>query len=216
MFKPIDAYVFADWLGPKKFCPKCQTPKPLINFWKCRQHKDGLQYLCISCSQEYIKEYLKTYTKDRSAYHKSRWASLTVDQRQRVYAIRRQNRANNLASYRQMDKDWNQKNHDKVKAKRRRYHEKHPEVMYERNAARRARLLNAPVIEKINRQKIIERDRSICHICKKRVNSREITLDHLIPLIKGGEHTERNLAVAHRSCNSRRHDGKLPAQLRLY
>ncbi len=36
-----------------------------------------------------------------------------------------------------------------------------------------------------------------------------------IPLSKGGPHTAANLSVAHRSCNSRRHAGRLPAQLRL-
>jgi 5-methylcytosine-specific restriction endonuclease McrA len=42
-----------------------------------------------------------------------------------------------------------------------------------------------------------------------------MTLDHLIPLSKGGNHTSDNLALAHGRCNSRRGAGRIPAQLRL-
>lgn len=81
---------------------------------------------------------------------------------------------------------------------------------------RRARKLNAPVVERVNRQDIIKRDRGICHICKKRVAPKDMSLDHLVPLVHGGEHTARNLAVAHKVCNSKRGAGRLPAQLRLF
>ena len=69
---------------------------------------------------------------------------------------------------------------------------------------RRARLKGAPVIERINRNRIIERDQSICHICGQKVEKADLTLDHVIPLARGGNHTEDNLKVAHRSCNSRK------------
>lgn len=81
---------------------------------------------------------------------------------------------------------------------------------------RRARKLAAPVIEKIDRAAIYLRDAGKCHLCHKKVPRAVFTLDHLTPLSRGGEHSHRNLAVAHRSCNSSRGAGRRPAQLRLF
>jgi len=60
-----------------------------------------------------------------------------------------------------------------------------------------------------------ERDRWRCHICRKHVRLCDATCDHLIPRSVGGGREASNLALAHRSCNSRRGAGRLPAQLLL-
>lgn len=62
---------------------------------------------------------------------------------------------------------------------------------------------------------LYERDRQTCHICKKLVERRDASADHLVPVIFGGSNRESNLALAHRRCNSRRNAGRIPAQLRL-
>lgn len=67
----------------------------------------------------------------------------------------------------------------------------------------RARLKKA-TISHVNRLSIIQRDKSICYICFKKLKQREITLDHIKPLAKGGSHCEENLKVACRPCNSRK------------
>ena len=66
---------------------------------------------------------------------------------------------------------------------------------------RRARERGARIVEPIDRTKIIRRDRSICHICKTKVEANDIHLDHVIPLARGGDHSEANLAVSHSLCN---------------
>lgn len=58
--------------------------------------------------------------------------------------------------------------------------------------------------ELVNRNAIITRDNSTCQICGCLLSKEEVTLDHIIPISKGGEHTEVNLRVACRSCNSRK------------
>jgi 5-methylcytosine-specific restriction endonuclease McrA len=67
----------------------------------------------------------------------------------------------------------------------------------------------------INLEDIATRDRWTCHLCGKRVTRKTWSLDHLLPISKGGPHLPSNVALAHRSCNSKRHVDKLPAQLRL-
>lgn len=89
------------------------------------------------------------------------------------------------------------------------------ELVREYGARRRARKRRAPVIEKIDRLALYERDGGKCHICGKRVPRDSFVLDHLVPLARGGEHTARNLRTAHHICNLRKGVDALPAQLLL-
>ncbi len=43
-----------------------------------------------------------------------------------------------------------------------------------------------------------------CYWCGR--NMKEITQDHIIPLSKGGLHTETNVVAACQSCNSKKHN----------
>lgn len=68
-------------------------------------------------------------------------------------------------------------------------------------------------IETFSRVEILERDGWSCHICGNpidrdaKLNSTGYgTVDHLIPLIEGGEHTRANVKAAHQGCNSRKHN----------
>lgn len=82
---------------------------------------------------------------------------------------------------------WRQANREKCAARERR---------------RRERIANAPVVEKIDRLRVIRRDGSRCYLCGRLLARHEITLDHVVPLERGGPHTEGNLRVACRSCNA--------------
>lgn len=73
---------------------------------------------------------------------------------------------------------------------------------YARGYAERIR--NAQVRERFTLIEIAERDDWGCHICGGRVVRGDATVDHLVPLISGGNHTRSNVALAHRGCNSRR------------
>lgn len=83
------------------------------------------------------------------------------------------------------------------------------------SASKRRARLRGVLVEDVDRAAIIARDKSRCHICGLLVPARDIELDHIVPLAAGGEHTARNLAVAHSRCN--RSKGARPAndQLRL-
>lgn len=67
--------------------------------------------------------------------------------------------------------------------------------------------------ETVLEHKVYARDRFICKLCDKEVDfglkwpdlmSR--TLDHIIPLSKGGTHTFDNVQLAHYSCNSKKNN----------
>lgn len=82
---------------------------------------------------------------------------------------------------------------------------------------RRARKKNNGKVEKIYRKKVFERDNWTCKICGAKVDKEMIwvhgslnsyypTLDHIIPLSKGGEHTYENVQTACFICNSKKSD----------
>jgi 5-methylcytosine-specific restriction endonuclease McrA len=52
------------------------------------------------------------------------------------------------------------------------------------------------------RQRVFDRDRGICHLCKLPIKPGETwQADHVVALINGGAHSETNLAPAHGHCH---------------
>jgi 5-methylcytosine-specific restriction protein A len=41
----------------------------------------------------------------------------------------------------------------------------------------------------------------VCYHCKQRFSKEELTMDHLIPLARGGKSTKKNLVVSCKDCN---------------
>jgi HNH endonuclease len=75
----------------------------------------------------------------------------------------------------------------------------------------------------VSRAKVYERDRWRCGLCKRRVNPRlryphpmSVSLDHVVPLSRGGGHTYANVQCSHLSCNvDKNADGGPSQQLAL-
>lgn len=65
---------------------------------------------------------------------------------------------------------------------------------------------------KLNRLEVFSRDRYTCQYCGR--ESKELTLDHVIPRKQGGKHTWENLVSACIPCN-RRKAGRTPEQARM-
>ena len=87
---------------------------------------------------------------------------------------------------------------------------------------RRMRKRNAYVAP-VFRRKVFERDGWTCQICRRPVvrgsvvpNLRAPTLDHIIPLARGGTHEPSNVQLACFECNSRKSDTIRDQQLLLF
>lgn len=76
---------------------------------------------------------------------------------------------------------------------------------------RRARIARVAVHD-VDRLAVILRDGPTCYICDRHLSPHEITLDHVLPIARGGPHSESNLAVCCTPCNSRKRD-RLPDEL---
>jgi 5-methylcytosine-specific restriction endonuclease McrA len=44
----------------------------------------------------------------------------------------------------------------------------------------------------------------ICYYCQRHVPPAELTMDHLVPLVRGGKSTKGNLVPACKECNSKK------------
>ena len=94
------------------------------------------------------------------------------------------------------------------------YYQNHKAEFSARTLMHRAKVAGAKNIEFILPTAIFERDRWTCHLCGKKVHKSKATLDHIVPLSKGGDHTVTNVALAHRRCNNKK-QATGNAQLRL-
>jgi 5-methylcytosine-specific restriction endonuclease McrA len=83
---------------------------------------------------------------------------------------------------------WEKKNPDKVLATIHR---------------RRARKLNA-FVEDVSIDRLYELANGVCQICKEPCTREDASIDHIIPLSKGGEHSYKNTQLAHLKCNCKK------------
>ena len=65
---------------------------------------------------------------------------------------------------------------------------------------------------KLTRLEVFKRDHYSCQYCGK--ETRQLTLDHIIPRYRGGQHTWENVVSACVSCN-RRKAGRTPQEARM-
>lgn len=84
-------------------------------------------------------------------------------------------------------------------------------LLNERHRMRKRGAFVADVIARV----IFERDAWICQLCKGPVRQdlpaghpRAATLDHVVPLSRGGTHEPANVQLAHHACNSSKRDGR--------
>lgn len=136
----------------------------------------------------------------------------------RVYSAEHYRR--NFAHRQAWGQQYYQANKERIRERRRKFYEANKEKFQAQGRAYR-RLNRVKLREKTMRYKarkqaatigpveldrILARDGWVCHICGELVAPGELSFDHIVPLAKGGAHTESNLAVAHKACNSRKRD----------
>lgn len=93
---------------------------------------------------------------------------------------------------------------EKARAATRAWQKKNPHIVNAHTAKRKARIRGAKIVERIDRHAIYDRDGGRCHLCGELAPREDFTLDHLIPVVLGGNHTQDNVKVAHGVCNSRK------------
>lgn len=95
-----------------------------------------------------------------------------------------------------------------------------------RERAKRRLRIDENYIEDVSLEKLYERDGGICYLCGRKTNYNDYeikddvfiagnwypSIDHIVPLCEGGEHSYKNTKLAHRICNSLRYVKEKKAQ----
>lgn len=163
-----------------KVCYRCRDEKSLDFFYKNKKSKDGYGGMCKVCYKEYQAHRRKTdlaFRENKQKYA-NEWYHRSEENKERA----KQNRI-----------EWGKRNPEKV-----------IKNAVDQRRKRRARIVGAAVIETIDLDTLYARDAGFCKICEKPCTREEASVDHIKPLSKGGNHSWKNVQLAHRVCNSRK------------
>lgn len=211
-------------MNQSKTCSKCGETKPLEMFSKNRNTKDGLQTQCKACNAAYqaanrerisqrLKERRKTHGDQMRAQSRASWAK----HREKRLEWHRKHYQENKAAYaeyhkkrypliaerkRAVSKKWREDNPERYRQQMRDWLVANLDKHNEHSRQRRARLRDATIAEVTNRD-IRRLMSSPCLYCGSHEN---ITVDHVVPLARGGSHAIGNLVPACKTCNSRKKD----------
>lgn len=193
-------------LSVLKRCSKCGETKPVTEFTKDGRRKDGYQGKCRDCSRAYWDEWRSNNSGKNAAYTadwrarnpdlvKAKYAKYRAENRERCNAATRKWRTENKDRMKTLNAKWHSENRDRVRSK-----------VQRRRAIRKGR--TEIIAEVIEPQKVFQRDGWRCGRCGKKVNKRlkypdpkSASLDHIVPLSAGGDHTYVNVQLAHLRCN---------------
>ena len=179
-----------------KTCTKCNVYKSLDNFYKDKRNKDGYRNDCSECCKNRMKKHYNVNSKQKLVY-------------QSVYY-----RANSQYAI-QYAKEWRKNNPEKTKQYHKEYSEKNKEKekirFREKESKRRALKKNNGVFY-ISKKELNSMLSSACVICSSIEN---ITIDHIIPISRGGTHGIGNIQPMCLPCNTKKID-KTMSEFKYY
>ena len=179
-----------------RLCRNCKTERPVEEFYKNSARHDGLQTWCIHCKKADAKT-----DKSKARYSKNYQHNKEQRDAQAKAWVER-----NPERSREIKAAWKQRNPENNNKHAKLYAQRHPDKVLARNKRRRARKKNAPGDYTWREwMACLERFDFHCAYCDEPFTADRLpTQDHLIPLVRGGHHTDSNIVPACRSCNSRK------------
>lgn len=215
-------------------CGDCHAEKPPTDFSRNSSRKDGLSSICKPCDRLRSRKW-HAANPERARVLVEKWAR---ENPERTREIKRQWKARNPTSNiewvqanperrREIQKKYNDAHRDEInrlarerrddrrRASARAWNQRNKDKIAQAAYLRRARLRDAGIVEAVDVVLLAQRDRNRCGICGKSVLLAERTIDHIVPVSKGGEHSYANTQLAHSRCNSAR-GNRGAGQIRLF
>lgn len=117
-------------------------------------------------------------------------------------------RQKRLEALRKRVREWKEQNPELYEHQQRKAEQKERARGYPTSAKKRALMFDA-FEEIVDKRILFELFEGHCGICGQTVEYKDATIDHIVPLSKGGKHSYANTQIAHAPCNRRKAD-KLP------
>jgi 5-methylcytosine-specific restriction endonuclease McrA len=171
-----------------KWCPSCRSYKPLTGFGLLKSRVDGHKPKCRACEAATARtRAAKDPTKRREAVKRYRLRHLEE---------MKERRRRDYEENKEREREWH-----------RRYCERNRGIQQIRRSKRRARILangDSLTLEEWN--EIQARWGHACLCCGRCAPEIKLTVDHVLPLSKGGSNAAHNIQPLCGSCNSRKKD----------
>lgn len=226
-----------------KRCSQCEKEKPETDFYKSAAANNGYQSMCKACVKISNKAYYLAHKKKDNARskvyrlaHPEKMKALykaykiahkeEITGRRKVYylanrkKIIEKNRTYRLAGG-DSDKKYRLAHKKKIADNQRAYRREHPEKGRRHDRKRRA-LKQGNKHEPYTGNYVFKRDGWICQLCGRKINKRlkypnplSPSIDHIVPLSKGGDDSPANVQATHLRCNVGKHATN-KGQLRLF
>jgi len=178
-----------------KKCKHCLETKPLDEFNNCTSSSDGKNYICRECSRLKSRmQYAKNPERHQEQSRRSRQKHIERDlARKREYY--KENRQTRL----EKNREWQTNNPEKVRDCKRRWKRNNPDSAKVYKHARRAKTKGTFTVNEW--QELLARYGGGCLACGSTDN---ISVDHVIPISKGGSNTIDNIQPLCRECNCKK------------
>lgn len=188
-----------------KVCTKCKASLPVLQFGVDRQKADGLTSRCKPCRRQDHREYLRDpVVLARTAERAKAWAKNNPD---RIAEFQRAWRDRHPGYSAEANRKWREQNPGAAAA----YHQANRDKAIRRVNRRRARIKETAAAEPIDLAAIWRWQCGTCPLCDQRIDSSlahpdplSKSVDHIVPLSKGGTHERANVQWAHLVCNIRK------------
>lgn len=169
----------------------------------------------VSRQQIWFNSLSEDVKEQKRAARRERYKNLTEEGKEKLRELARNYYFKNYELNRQNNKEWSKKNREKIQARNKRQRDKNPEkerarkrlVEFNRNNTKRARSDGTVTKELL----VSLYSSEWCHYCRCWVDRVERTIDHAVPLSRGGMHSSSNLVMSCNSCNSRK-GNRTPAE----
>jgi hypothetical protein len=208
--------------GTHKVCTKCKGNKPITEFFPDKSRKDGYNNHCKECRRAWGRNSNKQRAsqattlrtgmkhcpgckeeKDRvTGFYQSKskpdgYTDYCKECTKARSTAHRQNNPEMYKEYRQETKPWQSENQKALIQKRK--------AIIRGNGT--------SIADKVLFSDVVARDKWVCKICGKPVDKSlaypdpfSPSLDHVVPVSKGGSHTLGNLQLTHLRCNLKKYN----------
>ena len=160
-------------------CKHCGKDKPDSEFYNDKSRPNGKKPRCKPC------DLLSVDKKRRREYEKKYWSEPVKkeEKKQRVKKIMERNK-------------------ERYAEVRRKYLKTDAGIaMHRKQTQKRYALKKAAFVEDVNPMDLYKEQGGVCYICKGSFEFKQMELDHVFPIARGGKHKKDNCKMACRHCN---------------